>query len=130
MARGWESQCHFQTRTWDIVSVLKFSFHRDNGKTPHHDNIKWVGLGQWTLVLYYLSRTLHYPHLVQSLSRPFLNCWQDDEQWWCSELPLEGEMVLGLLKTFIYKINRLLTNFIEKKKNGLEAAQTSIFFCI
>ena len=28
------SQCNFQTRTWDIVSVLKFSFHRDNGKTP------------------------------------------------------------------------------------------------
>ena len=27
------SQYHFQTRTWDIVLVLKFSFHRDNGKT-------------------------------------------------------------------------------------------------
>ena len=35
---------------------------------PHHDNIKWVGLGQWILILYYLSRTVHYPHPVQSLS--------------------------------------------------------------
>ena len=34
---------------------------------PHHDNIKWVGLGQWILILYYLSRTVHYPHPVQSL---------------------------------------------------------------
>ena len=32
---------------------------------PHHDNIKW--LGQWILALYYLSRTIHYPHPVQSL---------------------------------------------------------------
>ena len=34
---------------------------------PHHDNIKWVGWGQWILVLYYLSRTIHYTHLIQSL---------------------------------------------------------------
>ena len=34
---------------------------------PHHDNIKSVGLGQWVLILYYLSRTVHYPHPVQSL---------------------------------------------------------------
>ena len=28
-----------------------------------------VGLGQWILLLYYLSRTIHYPHPVQSLIR-------------------------------------------------------------
>ena len=28
------SQIYFQTRTWHIVPVLKFSFDRDNGKTP------------------------------------------------------------------------------------------------
>ena len=36
-------------------------------KHPHHDNIKWMGLGQWILVLCYLSRTIHCPHPVQSL---------------------------------------------------------------
>ena len=34
---------------------------------PHHDNIKWVGLGPWILVFYNLSTTIHYPHPVQSL---------------------------------------------------------------
>ena len=41
---------------------------------PHHDNIKWVGLGQWILVLYYLSRTIHYPHPVQSLTESHNRC--------------------------------------------------------
>ena len=44
-------------------------FTRTMVRHPHHDNIKWVGLGQWILVLYYLSRTLHYPHPVQSLGQ-------------------------------------------------------------
>ena len=35
--------------------------------TPHHDDIEWVGLGQWILALYYLSRPIPYPHPVQSL---------------------------------------------------------------
>ena len=35
---------------------------------PHDDNIKCVGLGQWVLILYYLRRTVHYPHPVQSLA--------------------------------------------------------------
>ena len=34
---------------------------------PHHDNIEWVGLGQWILILYYLTISILYPHPVQSL---------------------------------------------------------------
>ena len=34
-------------------------FTRAMVRQPHHDNIKWVGLGQCILVLYYLSRTIH-----------------------------------------------------------------------
>ena len=48
-------------------------------KHPHHDNIEWMGLGQWFLTLYYLSRSILYPHPVQSLQRgahnPSLHWW-------------------------------------------------------
>ena len=42
-------------------------FTRTMIRHPHHDNKKWVGLGQWILVLYYLSRSIQCPHPVQSL---------------------------------------------------------------
>ena len=36
---------HFKTRTWHIVPVLKFSFDRDNGKTPPPWKYKAIGIG-------------------------------------------------------------------------------------
>ena len=50
-----------------LSRYLNYSFIRTMVRHPHHDNIEWVGLGQWILTLYYLSRSILYPHPVQSL---------------------------------------------------------------
>ena len=67
------------SRYWNFHSTGTMVRH------PHHENIKWVGLGQWILVLYYLSRTIHYPHPVQSLVEPPSSLLhtrlQDQEEW-------------------------------------------------